>query len=54
MAKTNQTPRHVCGDCRELFGQGRVKWCTHVREVVDPTDEACELFDPKDGTEDAE
>lgn len=24
-----------------------VKWCTHVREVVVPTDETCELFEPK-------
>lgn len=56
VAAWNRLPRvrHTCGECRELCGQGRVKWCTHVMEVVVPTDEACELFDPKDGTEDAE
>lgn len=49
IANWNRRPNdgHKCGECAELCGNGKTTWCTHVRELVGPSDEACELFEPK-------
>ena len=49
IANWNRRPNdgHKCGECAELCGNGKTTWCTHVRELVGKSDEACELFEPK-------
>lgn len=49
IANLNRSPNdgHKCGECAELCGNGKTTWCTHVRELVGKSDEACELFEPK-------
>ena len=49
VANGNRRPHdgHKCSECADLRGNGKTSWCTHVRELVGPADEACELFEPK-------
>lgn len=49
VAAWNRRPQdgHKCGECAELCGNGKTTLCTHVRELVGTSDEACELFEPK-------
>ena len=56
VANWNRRPYdgHKCGECAEMRGNGKTSWCTHVRELVGPADEACELFKPKSEGSDKE
>ena len=38
---------HTCGGCAEFQGDDKSTWCTHVRELVGPSDAACDGFESK-------
>lgn len=54
VANWNRRPYdgHKCSECESFCCDGKTAWCTHVRELVETFDEACEyeaceLFEPK-------